>query len=510
MGKIVDTPAILQVLGCIYLNPSLLDFTDKYNLCKHDFVESFHRMIYKIMFQLHSLDNAKQLNAVVIEDYLSDKPEDFALFKKNDGEKWLAEIGKNAQPELFDFYYNRVKKLSLLRAYQNCGVDVSDIYDPEEVFDQKKINEQGEWLTNHSIADIVKLIDEKIDRVKAEYTGEEFQKPHQAGTGIKELLEHLKQNPDYGLPLYGSLINTVTRGARLGKFYLRSAPSGVGKSRTMMADAAYMSCSAMWEEGGGWITMGAKQPTLYITTEQRLDEVQTMLLSFIAGVDEDKILESRCDDEENERLAMAASIIAEAPLYIEEMPDFSMTDIENQIKRGIRDYDAHYIFLDYIHSSIKILEEITRRTGGIKLREDNVLFMIAIKIKDICVQNDVFILSSTQLSADWKTATEPDQNLLRGAKSIADKIDLGMHILPVSQDDLQALGPVIGSNDIPNLKLAIYKNRRGKYKSIFLWCKANLGQCKINPIFATTFHYELIQMNSVKPVTDTKKYQIWE
>ena len=41
-----------------------------------------------------------------------------------------------------------------------------------------------------------KLIDEKIDRVKAEYTGEEFQKPRQAGAGIKELLEHLKQNPD--------------------------------------------------------------------------------------------------------------------------------------------------------------------------------------------------------------------------------------------------------------------------------------------------------------------------
>lgn len=777
MGKIVDTPAILQVLGCIYTNPSLLDFTDKYNLCKHDFVESFHKMMYKIMFQLHSLDNAKQFNAVVIEDYLNDKPEDFALFKKNDGEKWLAEVSKNAQPELFDFYYNRVKKLSLLRAYQNCGIDVSDIYDPDEVFDQKKINKQGEWLTNHSIADIVKLIDEKIDRVKAEYTGEEFQKPRQAGTGIKELIGYLKCNPDYGLPLYGSLINTVARGARLGKFYLRSAPSGHGKAipndtliptpigwrkvgdievgdslfgqdgkatrvkaiypqpeekeiweitfsdgrvakccadhlweysykshrkwetrvesikeiynrtlslkgglkddkgwryriklnepvqycpkpfsihpyimgailgdgslryqssnkaltfssnneelpnkiakllgdnwiakknsdfnfnytfkqkdnmkhnlwveelfkdypglwqaksedkyipqdylygsikqryqllqglldtdgsidknkgrvtfftiseklkdnivelcrslgfitgvildrreekyctgvgyivtiqcpkevkkdiftlsykkniaieyanngkrsehkdflaiidikqttiktkmtcftvannshlflmndyivthntRTMVADAAYMSCGAMWEEGRGWTVMGAKQPTLYITTEQRLDEVQTMLLAFIAGVDEDKILEGRCSEEESERLAMAASIIQEAPLYIEEMPDFSMTDIESQIKRGIRDYEAHYIFLDYIHSSIKILEEITRRTGGIKLREDNVLFMIAIKIKDICVQNDVFILSSTQLSADWKTATEPDQNLLRG------------------------------------------------------------------------------------------------
>ena len=72
MGKIVDTPAILQVLGCIYINPSLLDLTDKYNLCKHDFVENFHRMMYKIMFQLHSLDNAKQFNAVVIEDYLNE------------------------------------------------------------------------------------------------------------------------------------------------------------------------------------------------------------------------------------------------------------------------------------------------------------------------------------------------------------------------------------------------------------------------------------------------------
>lgn len=96
------------------------------------------------------------------------------------------------------------------------------------------------------------------------------------------------------------------------------------------------------------------------------------------------------------------------------------------------------------------------------------------------------------------------------AKSIADKIDLGMHILPVTQDDLQALGPVIGSNEIPNLKLAIYKNRRGKYKSIFLWCKADLGQCRLNPIFATTFHYELIQMNDVKPIANSNKYQIWK
>lgn len=70
---------------------------------------------------------------------------------------------------------------------------------------------------------------------------------------------------------------------------------------------------------------------------------------------------------------------------------------------------------------MKILEEITRRSGGVKLREDNVLFMISTRLKDICVQYGVFIMTSTQLNGDWKDATIPDQNLLRGAKSIADR-----------------------------------------------------------------------------------------
>lgn len=72
---------------------------------------------------------------------------------------------------------------------------------------------------------------------------------------------------------------------------------------------------------------------------------------------------------------------------------------------------------------MKILEEITRRSGGVKLREDNILFMLSTRLKDICNQYGIFILSSTQLSANWKDDNEmPDQNLLRGAKSIADWI----------------------------------------------------------------------------------------
>ena len=75
---------------------------------------------------------------------------------------------------------------------------------------------------------------------------------------------------------------------------------------------------------------------------------------------------------------------------------------------------------DYIHTSLKILEEITRRSGGVKLREDNILYMLSIRLKDICNKYGIFIMSATQLNMDYQQATTPDQNLLRGAKAIAD------------------------------------------------------------------------------------------
>ena len=149
---------------------------------------------------------------------------------------------------------------------------------------------------------------------------------------------------------------------------------------------------------------------------------------------------------------------------------------------------------------MKILEEITRRSGGVKLREDNILFMLSTKLKDICNQYGVFIMSATQLSGEYWEAKTPDQNLLRGAKSIADKIDYGSMLLAVQDDDLVALEPILASNvfEKPTIKISVYKNRRGRYKGIILWAKANLGCCRITPMFATTYGYELLDMEDLK------------
>ena len=188
----------------------------------------------------------------------------------------------------------------------------------------------------------------------------------------------------------------------------------------MIADACYIGCNKIYDETFGWIKNGVAQPTLFIATEQDLSEVQTMMLAFLSNVNEEHILYGKYDGDEEDRVREAARIIQDSPIYVEELPDFSLRDVEDKIKKNIRDHDVKYIFHDYVHSSMKILEEITRRSGGVKLREDNILFMLSAKLKEICNIYGVFIMSATQLNGDWKDSEVPDQNLLRGAKSIAD------------------------------------------------------------------------------------------
>ena len=502
-SKYVDTTAIMQVIGCVYNNPKLLEFTDKYTVVDEDFADTFHKTVFGAIYKLHEL-GASSISLETISDFLSERPKSKAVYETNKGEEWLLKVSDAAMPSTFDYYYQRLKKFSLLRAFDNCGIDVSDIYDPDNILDMKKKQQQEDILDNSTLQQIANRVDEKIEAIRLQYVDDSFGEASQAGEGIMDLIDKFKRTPEVGVPLYGNLINTVTRGARLKKFYLRSAPTGVGKTRSMIADACYIGCGKIYDETLGWIKTGAAQPTLYITTEQELEEIQTMMLAFLSNVEEDHILNGKYEGDEEDRVREAARILKEAPLYVEELPDFSLKDVEDKIKKNIRDHDVKYVFHDYIHTSLKILEEITRRSGGVNLREDNILFILSNKLKDICNTYGVFIESATQLNGDWKEAKIPDQNLLRGAKAIADKIDYGSILLNVTTEDIEALEPILSSNvfERPTIKLSIYKNRRGKYKGVILWCKANLGCCRIQPMFCTSYDYEMISVDNMKIVVE--------
>ena len=497
--KIVDIPAIIQVIGGIYLNPNFLE-NENYFFSEEDFTEEFHQILFGAMFNIHAL-GAKEITINAIEDYLEQRPKAYGIYKVNKGNEYLQKISNTIQISTFDYYYQRMKKMTLLRMYQNAGMDVAWLYDPDNILNAKKRESQENWLDSTPLEEIADIIDKKITDIRLKYVDDTNKDAVQAGDGVLELIDRLQKTPEVGYPLFGSLVNTITRGARLKKFYLRSAATGVGKTRAMIADACFIACNELYDiDQGRWVDNGTREPVLFITTEQEVDEVQTMMLAFISNVDENHIIYNAYCVGELERVLHAAKVLQKCELHIKKLPDFSLKDIENTIKYSINEWNARYIFFDYLHTSMKILSEVSSKTGIKGLREDNVLFMMSIRLKDICNEYGVFIMTATQLNADYISAQQYDQNLLRGAKSIADKIDLGMIMLQTSQEDKEALKPILAKNGWPEpgIKISVYKNRRGQYKDILLWCKANRGTCRIEPMFVTDYRYQLQEIEDLK------------
>lgn len=87
-----------------------------------------------------------------------------------------------------------------------------------------------------------------------------------------------------------------------------------------------------------------------------------------------------------------------------------------------------------------------------------------------------------------------------GAKAIADKIDMGAVMLETSPEDEEALKTILIQKGIPmpEIKMSVYKNRSGRYKDILLWCRANRGICRIEPLFATDYKYKLVDIPELK------------
>lgn len=154
------------------------------------------------MYHIHETGSAVNIDAII--DYLANRPKFNGVFKANDGVGYLVEASKNAHPETFNYYYDRMKKFSLLRGYESIGMDVSFIYDVNgSITDLKKRQQQEDWLDATSLVNIADTIDKRIDTIRGEYVEDDLGLGNQAGDGIFDLIQGLKERPEVGIPLYG-------------------------------------------------------------------------------------------------------------------------------------------------------------------------------------------------------------------------------------------------------------------------------------------------------------------
>ena len=79
-------------------------------------------------------------------------------------------------------------------------------------------------------------------------------------------------------------------------------------------------------------------------------------------------------------------------------------------------------------------------------------------------------------------------------------------MLEVTETDKKALSSLVTRLNVPmpEIKISIYKNRRGNWKGIYLWASARRGVCKIEPMFATKWDYTFVEMQDIKIKIDPK------
>lgn len=496
MGQQKDKLATIQVLGCLIKSPLLL-MDERYKLIEQDFPERFHRILFGAIENLVK-SGVQDITYVNIDDYLSKYPRQYKVFTDNKGIEYIINAVDIAEPENFDYYYNNLRKFGLLNQLQEKGFNISAIYNSSEV-DIDKITAMQKRFDALTVQDIFNFYDMNLTDLKLLYDSSTESTGLQAGEGMKDLKESLKQIPEMGAPLCSRKLTTIARGRRLKKFYVKTAPSGYGKTRLSVGDAAYISIPYYYDtDSRKWINTGWQEPTLFITTELNPDEIQTMIMSFVSGVDENKILDGSYHDDEEERVDKAIEYINQSPLFIEYLPDFNVDDIENCIKDYKLKQQIGYVFFDYIFTSIKITSEIAGKTRGVKMREDNVLLLFADRMKTLANKLNVHIDTSTQANGDWKTAKDADASIIRGAKAIADKCDFAMCVLPVTKADMEGIAEIMRKAFMkePNLVYHVYKVRRGKINHVKVWIHFDYSTCRTTDLFVTDNDYKLIDVEN--------------
>ena len=239
-------------------------------------------------------------------------------------------------------------------AEEDCFDDIlAAVSELETKFPTEMTDEIQAHFDELSIEDMLNSVEGKYNIIRNEFLQGGRVKGDPAD-GIFELIEELQKSPNIGPSLEGKIFSSACRGARQGCFYLKSASSGSGKTRTAVFDACHLAYPIRWSHEYQTFIKELDyngQPrdpyrVLFIVTEMDKQELQTIMLAYVSGVDESHILTGKYELGELERVKCAARLIQNYSgyFYIEEISDPNLVNVEATIKKYATIENIKYVF----------------------------------------------------------------------------------------------------------------------------------------------------------------------
>ena len=358
-------------------------------LCEADFYRHEHRVLFRAL--LHLARRSQPFDVVTVLDVLTSTQ----TLEEAGGEAYLFELANNT-PSVANVsaYANIVREKSVQRQLISVATDIADTaYNPGERvlaelldFAETKVFSIAEQTPTDGGPEAIKSIlvrtVEKIDSLY--HSGDSI-------TGLATGLTDLDQ---------------LTTGLQSSDLIIVAGRPSMGKTTLAMNMAEH-------------VAIKAGKPVLVFSMEMPADSLAMRMMSSLGRIDQHRLRTGKLDDNDWPRVTSAVHMLSEAPLYIDDTPALSPTELRARVRRLVKQCGPlGLIVVDYLQLMRVSGFKIDNRTAEIS--------EISRSLKALAKEMHVPVIALSQLnrSLEQRHDKRPMMSDLRESGAIEQDADL--------------------------------------------------------------------------------------
>jgi len=375
------------VIGAILLNPMVCDDVAVI-VRSSDFYADANRIIYEHLEKMHS--SGSGIDLMLLVEHLKSSGD----FEAVGGEAYLAELMNSVYVTAHAEHYARiVQDKAVLRALINTSANIlHDAYEPE-----------------HTPRELVSKAEERIFAINDDRSGSQAVTMHEVLIETFNMLDaRMEHGGADGIPTGFAEIDSMTGGLHGSELLILAARPSMGKTAFATNIAEH-------------VAVEEKKTTIIFSLEMARVELAQRMLCCRGRVDAHKLRAGYLSSTDHQALAKASGELSTAPLYIDDSPSRTVTEIAAVARRIKRQNDLGLIIIDYLG--------LIEPDNPIEPRQEQVAKM-ARRLKGLARELNVPVLCLAQLNraAEATKDNRPRLSNLRESGAIEQDADVVMFV----------------------------------------------------------------------------------
>lgn len=391
LGKIPpnDVDAEQAVLGCMFTDKDAVIAAMEV-LKPDDFYREDNKQIYEAMIALYGRAEPIDIITVKAELVTSGK------FEQVGGLEYLAALPEKVPTTTnVDKYIKIVEEKSILRNIIKTGNDII----------------AAGYEQNEDVEDIMNVAEKKIFDLMQDKNSSGYSAIKDVLVQTFSELERLYNQKGYvtGVETGFTDLDYKTSGFHKSDLIIVAARPAMGKSAFVLNIATHAAVSN-------------NVPVVIFNLEMSKEQLVNRILCSEAMVDSNKIRTGKIDDNEWIKLANASGRLAEAPIYIDDTPGISITEIRAKCRKLKLEKGIGLVIIDYL--------QLVTGSGKKNSSREQEISEISRSLKILAKELDVPVVALSQLSrsAEKRDDKRPMLSDLRESGAIEQDADIVMFL----------------------------------------------------------------------------------